>query len=103
MITDKQRDTIIQMYRDGSKIDDIVTETDVSRASVYYILRSRGIKTNRRTKTGDPAVGLRDVMDQLVECERRSTTYRNLLERVVAEGGTPPVLAEICSVLDPES
>lgn len=93
MVTDKQRETIVSMYRDGDRIEEIMDATNVSRATVYYVLRSRGVKTNRRTRTGDPAVSLKDVMDQLVDCERRATEYRLLLERCVTHGG--PMADEI--------
>lgn len=94
MVTDKQRETIVSMYRDGERIEDIMDATNVSRATVYYILRSRGVKTNRRTRTGDPTVSLQDVMAQLIDAERRATRYRVMLERCVTHDDCP-LTAEI--------
>lgn len=49
---EKMWDKVIEMYRTGMPVGDICKEVKITRAMVYYILRSRDIKLNHPSRQG---------------------------------------------------
>lgn len=45
-----QRDRIVSLYRQGTKINTIAAEVGVGRASVYWTLHHQGVKPNRSSQ-----------------------------------------------------
>ena len=43
---EKQKATVLRLYSAGSKVADIVTQTDVPRSTVYYLDQKRNSKRN---------------------------------------------------------
>lgn len=94
VIPTEVKDRVIELYLEGAKLDDIVTDTGVSRATVYYLLQSRGIKPSRRTRTTDPSVKLQDVIDQLVAAEKRNAQLMIAVE-LALNGSTREDIAHL--------
>jgi len=68
-IDENTRDAVVELYVSGTKIDDIVAETDVKRPTIYYILRQRGLRPTR-TARNIPGPDLHDLQAQLNGTQR---------------------------------
>jgi orotate phosphoribosyltransferase-like protein len=53
---------VVDLYRKGAKVGDIVDETGVARSSVYWILRDQGVQV--RQKSGPKPSGAVDAVHQ---------------------------------------
>lgn len=60
---------VVKMYQDGERVGDIVAETGVSRPTIYWILRTEGVKPQRHVR--DDVLSAAELADMLREAERQ--------------------------------
>lgn len=54
-LTDKQRERIVKMYHDKVPVLTIVDKLQVSRATVYNVIRASGEQPSRQRRANSPA------------------------------------------------
>ncbi len=69
---------IVKMYQDGERVADIVAETGVSRPTIYWILRTEGVKPRRHVR--DDVVTAAELAEMLRETEREIGRLQSELE-----------------------
>lgn len=67
-IPDSTRDLIATMYQNGERVSDIVKETGVSRPTIYWILRTKGVRPQRDTR--DDQLSAAELAEMLRQAER---------------------------------
>lgn len=77
-LSNAEKDKIVELYKQGQKIDDITQEMDRSRGAVFGVLRERGLKANRYTQAA-PAVSAADMIEVVRELEARHARCRAAL------------------------
>lgn len=101
--SEETRQHVIALYQSGHKLADITRETGVPRATIYWILKREGIRTDRVARSADEALSMSEVLEALrrseqevgrltVELERERTINKWFLDRVVLPSGLPAEL-----------
>ena len=107
--SEETRQQVIALYQEGHRLADITRETGVPRATIYWILKREGIRTDRVARSGDEMLSMSDVLDALrrseqevgrlmAELERERSVNRWFMDRVtmpadIAAELTPPAPA----------
>jgi transposase-like protein len=91
--SEETRQQVINLYQEGHRLADITRETGVPRATIYWILKREGIRTDRVARSGDEMLSMGDVLEALrrseqevgrltAELERERSVNRWFMERV---------------------
>lgn len=59
---------VVKMYEQGERVNDIVAETGVSRPTIYWILRTQGIKPQRHVR--EDQLSATELAEMLRQAER---------------------------------
>jgi transposase len=82
-IPDKTRDLVVTMYQNGERVSDIAAETGVTRPTIYWILRTRGVRPQRNTR--EDQLSAAELAEMLREAEREIGRLQERLERREAD------------------
>ena len=104
--TAEKRTQVIELYQAGHKLADITSETGVPRATIYWILRQEGVRTDRVARSPDDALSMSELLDQLrrseqetgrlrADLERERTITRWFVERIVFSEELPTELKQV--------
>jgi hypothetical protein len=77
----EQGDRVAALYSGGARLDDIVTETGVPRATIYWMLRQRGLRPSRQT----PSRGLPADPSDMQEWAERLMRIEGIAEAILAK------------------
>jgi transposase-like protein len=103
--TEETRGQVISLYTEGHKLAEITRQTGVPRATIYWILKREGIRTDRVARTPDEALSMSDVLEALrrseqevgrltAELERERSITRWFMDRVVLPAGVAAELTK---------
>lgn len=79
--SEETRQEVISLYQQGHRLADITRETSVPRATIYWILKREGIRTDRVARTSDEALSMSDVLEALRRSEQEVGRLSQELER----------------------
>lgn len=79
--SEETRQRVIDMYKAGHRLAEITAETSVPRATIYYILKREGIRTDRVARGPDEALSMSDVLDELRRAMEEVGRLREALDR----------------------
>jgi transposase-like protein len=103
--SEETRGQVIALYTEGHKLAEITRQTGVPRATIYWILKREGIRTDRVARTPDEALSMSDVLEALrrseqevgrltAELERERTITRWFMDRVILPAGVAAELTK---------
>lgn len=79
--TEATRARVVELYQSGHKLAAITAETGVPRATIYWILRREGIRTDRVARSNDDALSVGELLDTLRGAEQEIGRLTAELER----------------------
>lgn len=81
------RQSIIDLYRGGTKVKDIERQTSAARASIYHVLHKDGVipDANRAGGRQKPPPLDKDLVPQLTDPRVGSTLIDSLLKRMLEQ------------------
>jgi orotate phosphoribosyltransferase-like protein len=77
---DAIKDQVVDLYKQGTKTDEITAQTGVPRPTIYWILEQRGVKPSR-TRKAAPEINVDQVLERLAASEREVGRLTEALER----------------------
>jgi len=77
---DATKDQVVDLYKAGTKTEEITHITGVPRPTIYWILEQRGIKPSR-TRRAAPEINVDQVLERLAAAEREVGRLTEALER----------------------
>ena len=94
--SEETRARVIALYTEGHKLAEITRQTSVPRATIYWILKREGIRTDRVARTPDESLSMSDLLEALrrseqevgrltAELERERAINRWFIERVTVK------------------
>jgi hypothetical protein len=84
---DESKDAAVRLYQQGVKTDKILKETGLSRAMLYYVLQTRGIKPTRKVGRSSELT-TSEVLEQLSAAHREIGRLEAECERLMKELST---------------
>jgi transposase-like protein len=81
VLSEQDRDRIVELYQQGTKLVEITRLTGVPRSTIYWVLRKRGVEPERITRPSRESLGVDEVLAQLAEANRTIGQLQERLDR----------------------